>query len=181
MKQETFWGTKDDTKNEQEEIEEKLRYAEGQIIKLININEEWKSELNYELEEKENLKEQFEEAKKNGEIMNHKLKKKIEELEAKVDLLRKELTTTTTRIKDNVKFEKSTEMLDEILSRQRSTLDNTGLGYDNSLKTTSSTKEKTQLPTKGDEGRSTKFTEEMQEDNISIQNRRFEFRKNEVC
>ena len=99
--------------------------------------------------------------------MNHKLKKKIEELEAKVDLLRKELTMTTTRIKNKDKFEKSTEMLDEILSRKRSSLDKTRLGYDNNLKTTSSTKEKTQLPIKGDEGRSTKCIEELQEANIS--------------
>jgi predicted RNase H-like nuclease (RuvC/YqgF family) len=66
-----------------------LSYVEEEIIKLRNINEELKSELNYEIEEKESLKEQFEEAKKNGEIMNHELKKKIEELEAEVDLLRK--------------------------------------------------------------------------------------------
>jgi hypothetical protein len=51
--------------------------------------------------------------------MNHQLKKKVEELEAKLDLLRKELTMTTARIKDSVKFEKSTELLDEILSRKR--------------------------------------------------------------
>ena len=72
--------------------------------------------------------------------MNHNLKKKIEDLEAKVDLLRKELTMTTTRIKDSVKFEKSIEMLDEILSRKRSPLDNTRLGYDNNSNTTSSPK-----------------------------------------
>ena len=69
--------------------------------------------------------------------MNHKLKKKIEELKAEVDLLRKEITMTTTRIKDSVKFEKCTEMLDEILSRQRSPFDKVGLGYDSILKTTS--------------------------------------------
>ena len=109
--------------------------------------------------------------------MNHKIKKKIEELEAKVDLLRYELTMTTTRIKDSEKFDKRTEMLDEILSRQRSPLDKTGLGYDNNLKTTSSTKENTQLSTKGDEGRSTKSTEELQEDNISSRNRRSGFKK----
>jgi hypothetical protein len=86
---------------------------------------------------------------------------------------------TTTRIKDSEKFEKSLEMLDEILSRQRSPLDKTGLDYDSSLKTTSSTKEKTQLPTKGDEGISKKYTEELKEDNISSWNRRSEFRKNE--
>ena len=135
-----------------------MRNAKKEIVKLKNKNEELKSELNYESEEKESLREQLEEAKKNGEIMNHKLKKKIEELEAEVDLLRKELTMTTTRIKDGVKFEKRTEMLDEILSKKRSPLDKARLGYENNLKTTSSTKEKTQLSTKGDEGRYTKFT-----------------------
>lgn len=87
-----------------------MKYAEEELVKLRNKNEELKSELNYELEEKENLKEKLDEAKKNGEIMNHKLKKKIEELEAELDLLRNELTRTTARITDNVKFEKSTEM-----------------------------------------------------------------------
>ena len=77
MKQETLWGTKDDMENEQEEIEEKLRYVEEEIVKLRNINKESKSELNYDLEEKEILKEQFKEANKNGEIMNQKLNKKI--------------------------------------------------------------------------------------------------------
>ena len=52
MKQENLWGTKDDTKNEQEDLEEKLKYAEEEIVKLINKNGELKSELNYELEEK---------------------------------------------------------------------------------------------------------------------------------
>ena len=99
--------------------------------------------------------------------MNHKLKKKIEELEAEVDHLRKEITMKNTRIKDSEKFKKSIEMLDEILSRKISPLDKTRLGYDNNLKTTSSTKEKTQLPIKGDEGRSTKCIKELQEANIS--------------
>ena len=58
-------------------------------------------------------------------------------------------------------------MLNEILNSQISPSDKTRLGYDNSLKTTNSTKEKTQLPTKGDEGRSTKRTEELQKDSIS--------------
>jgi chromosome segregation ATPase len=66
MKQETFRGTEDDTESEQEEIEEKMRYAEEEIVNLININEELKSELNYELEEKASLKEQLEEANGNG-------------------------------------------------------------------------------------------------------------------
>lgn len=49
-------------------------------------------------------------------------------------------------------------MLDGILNRKRSSLDKNGLGYDRILKTTSSNKENRQLPTKGDEGRSTKGT-----------------------
>ena len=68
---------------------------------------------------------------------------------------------TPTRIKDNVKFEKSNGMLNEIISRQRSPFDNTGLGYDNNLKTASSTEVKTKLSTKGDEGRSRKCNEEL--------------------
>ena len=38
---------------------------------------------------------------------------------------------TTARIKDIMKFEKRTEMLDEILSRKRSPLDKTRPSYDN--------------------------------------------------
>ena len=43
--------------NEQEEFEEKLRYVEEEIVKLKNKIEELKSELNYESEEKESLRE----------------------------------------------------------------------------------------------------------------------------
>ena len=55
MKQDTFWGTKDDMKNEQEEFEEKLRYAKEEILQIKNKNEELKSKLNYEYEEKKIL------------------------------------------------------------------------------------------------------------------------------
>ena len=81
MKQETLQGTKDHTKIEEEDLEEKLKYVEEEIVRLINKNGELKSELNYELEEKESLKEKLDEAKKNEEIVNHKLKKKIEDYE----------------------------------------------------------------------------------------------------
>ena len=57
--------------------------------------------------------------------------------------------------------------LEEILNRKRSLFDKIGLGYDNISMTTSSPKEKTQLSTKGDEGRSIKCIEELQEDIIS--------------
>ena len=152
IKQETFLGTEDNTKTEQEDIEEKLKYVEEETVKIRNKIGDLKSELNSELEEKKNtiviLKEQLDESKKTKELMNHKLKKNIEyyeELEARLDLLRKELMMTTARLKDSVKFQKSIEMLDEILSRQRSPSDNTRLSYNNSLKTTSSTEAKTKL------------------------------------
>ena len=74
---------------------------------------------------------------------------------------------TTARTKDSVKFEKSTKMLDEILSRQRSPSDKIRLGYDNSLKIASSSEVNTKLSVKGDEGRSRKCNEELQQHNIS--------------
>jgi hypothetical protein len=43
-----------------------LKYVEEEIVKLKNKNGEFQSELNYELEEKEILKEKLHEAKKNG-------------------------------------------------------------------------------------------------------------------
>ena len=96
-----------------------MNYVEEEIVKLRHKIGELKNELNYELEEKENiivsLKEKLDEANKTEELMNHKLKKNIEyyeELKVELDLLRKELTLTTVRIKHNVKFEKSIEMLD---------------------------------------------------------------------
>ena len=80
MKQETFQGTEDDMEKEQEKFEEKLRYVEEEIIKIKNKKwrvEEWTK---LWIWRREILREQLEEAKKNGEIMNHKLKKKIEQL-----------------------------------------------------------------------------------------------------
>ena len=74
-----FWGVEDDTENEQEDLEEKLKYVEEDIVKLRNKNGELKSDLNYELEEKESLKEKLDEAKENQEIMNKNLKKKIQD------------------------------------------------------------------------------------------------------
>ena len=84
------------------------------------------------------------------------------------------------RVKDNVKFEKSTEMLDAILSRQRLPYDTKCLGYDNNLKTTSSTKVITKLSVKKDEGRSRNCNKELQEYNTSSWSRRSEFWKVET-
>ena len=62
-----------------------MKYVEEEIVKLRNKIGELKSELNYELEEKEqtivSLKEKLDEAKKTKELMNHKLKKNIEDYE----------------------------------------------------------------------------------------------------
>ena len=68
-------------------------------------------------------------------------------------------------------------MLDEILSRQISPFDKIWLGYENSLKTTSSSEVKTKLSVKGDKWISRNCNEELQEHNISSWNRRSEFRK----
>ena len=87
---------------------------------------------------------------------------------------------TTTRIKYSVKFEKSIEMLDEILSRQRSPSYKTWLGYDNKFKISSSVEVNTKLSVKEDEGRSRNCNEELQEHNNSSWNRRSEFRKVET-
>lgn len=87
---------------------------------------------------------------------------------------------TTTRIKDGVKFEKSISMLDEILGRQISPSDETGLGYDSSLKSTSSAKLNTKLSVEEEEGRSRNCNEELQEHNTSNKNTRLEFMKVET-
>ena len=112
--------------------------------------------------------------------MNHELKKNIEEyddLKVELDLLRKELTMRTARVKDSVEFEKSTRMLDEILSRQRSPSDKTGLGYDIILKVASSTEVNTMLSMKEYEGISRNCNEKIQEHNTSNWNRIPKFMK----
>ena len=94
--------------------------------------------------------------------MNQKLNKNIkdcEEFKVELDLLRKELMMTTEKIKYSMKFEKSTEMLDKILSKQRLPSNKIKLGYDDSLKTTSSTEVKTKLLVKEDEGRYGNYNE----------------------
>jgi hypothetical protein len=72
-----------------------------------------------------------------------------EKLKAELDHTRKELTLTMEKLE---KFERSTEKLDEILSNQRSPTDKTGLGYNNSLKTTDTDKKD-----KKDEGNSRNY------------------------
>jgi predicted nucleic acid-binding Zn-ribbon protein len=74
---------------------------------------------------------------------NYKLEKTInnlkelledyDKLKVELDHTKGELLLTTEKLK---KFEKRTEKLDEILSNQISPNDKTGLGYNDSLKTT---------------------------------------------
>ena len=52
MNQEILWGIEDDTETEQEDLEEKLKYVEEEIVKLRSKIRELNNELNYELEEK---------------------------------------------------------------------------------------------------------------------------------
>jgi hypothetical protein len=137
---ESFWGSKDITESEQEDEEniEKLKHVEEENIKLRNKNRELKNELknceeeNHELEKTiDSLKEQLDKAKKTEDY---------EKLKAELDHTRKELMLTMEKLNYYKKFERSTEKLDEILSKQRSPTDKTGLGYDNSLKTTDTDK-----------------------------------------
>jgi hypothetical protein len=127
----SFWGYKDNAESEQEyENLEKLKHVETKNSNLRNTNIILKGELssceeeNYKLEKTINsLKEQLED---------------YEKLKEELDHTKGELLLTTQKLK---KFEKSTEKLDEILSSQRSPNDKTGLGYNDSLKTTKQEKE----------------------------------------
>jgi hypothetical protein len=133
-----------------------LKHVETGNSKLRNTNIVLKGELssceeeNYKLENTINsLKEQLED---------------YENLKAELDHTKGELLLTTKRLK---KFEKSTEKLDEILSSQRSPNDKTGLGYNDSLKTTKQEKE-----VENDE---TNTPEQVEQ-----QDRKLEFRRNET-
>jgi hypothetical protein len=83
------------------------------------------------------LKRQLEEARKIEEVLTNKLKE-MEDIchkkEFEIVHLRKELNKTVTQLNTNLKFENSLTVLEDILSIQRSPLDKTGLGYDNSQK-----------------------------------------------
>jgi hypothetical protein len=85
------------------------------------------------------LKTQLEEAKRIEEVVRSQLKEKeenCEKLEAEIVSLRKELEKTIDQLNRSLKFGKSTEILDNILSFQRSPFIKTGLGYDDKQNTT---------------------------------------------
>jgi chromosome segregation ATPase len=87
-----------------------------------------------------------------------------EKLKEELDHTKGELLLTIEKLK---KFEKSTEKLVEILSSQRYSNDKTGLGYNDSLKTTKQEKE--------DENDETNTPKKVEQ-----QDRRLEFRRNET-
>jgi hypothetical protein len=99
-------------------------------------------EEDHDLEETEKtiiiLKTQLEEEKRIEEVVRSQLKEKEEnckKLEAEIISLRKELEKTIDQLNRSLKFGKSTEILDNILSFQRSPFIKTGLGYNEKQKT----------------------------------------------
>jgi hypothetical protein len=133
-----------------------LKHVETENSKLRNTNLILKGELisceeeNYKLEKTmDRLKEQLEDCEKLKEELDH---------------TKGELLLTIEKLK---KFGKSTKKLDEILSSQISPNDKTGLGYNDSLKTTKQEKE--------DENDETNTPEQVEQ-----QDRSLEFRRNET-
>jgi hypothetical protein len=153
----SFWGYKDNAESEKEDENlEKLKHVETEDSKFRSTNIILKGELssceeeNYKIENTINrLKEQLED---------------YEKLKEELDHTKGELLLTTQKLK---KFEKRTKTLDEILSSQRSLNDKTGLGYNDSLKTTKQEKE-----VENDE---TNTPEQVEQQDI-----RLEFRRNET-
>jgi predicted RNase H-like nuclease (RuvC/YqgF family) len=108
-----------------------------QLQKYEEEDRDSKSKMSQSLEEIENtimnLKVQLEEARRMEEVVRIQLKKKeenCEELESEIVSLRKELEKTTIKLNRSLKFEKSIEILDDIINCQRSPFIKTGLGYD---------------------------------------------------
>jgi hypothetical protein len=84
------------------------------------------------------LRKELEEEKRIEEVVRSQLKEKeenCEKLKDEIDSLRKELEKTIDHLNRSLKFEKSTKILDNILSHQISPFIKTGLGYDNNQKT----------------------------------------------
>jgi hypothetical protein len=76
---------------------------------------------------------QLEEEKKMEEVVIIQLKENegnCKKIEAKIVFLRKELDKSTTQLNRRLKFEKSTEILDDVVKCQISPLIKIGLGYD---------------------------------------------------
>jgi chromosome segregation ATPase len=132
-----------------------LKHVETGNNKIRNTNIILKGELS-----------SFEEENYKIENTIYSLKKQLEDyekLKAELDQTKGELLLTI----EKLKFEKNTEKLDEILSREISPNDKTRLGYIDSLKTTKQEKE--------NENDETNTPEEVEE-----HNRKLEFRRNET-
>jgi hypothetical protein len=135
---------KENPDSEEEDLEAELVSALEEIDRLRKRNIKLKEKLqkhekkDHDLEETEkiiiSLKIQLEEAKGIEEAVKSQLKEKeetCEKLESEVVSLKEKLKKSNTQLK----FEKSTETLNEILSFQRSPFIKTGLGYDENQNT----------------------------------------------
>lgn len=114
-----------------EEFEEELselrrenQSLKEQMQKTQDVNQNSRRQMAHSIEEIEKtMNKQMTQPKEREE--------EVERLKTKVASLKEKLERTATT---NLKFEKSTMILDEILSHQRSPFDKTGIGYDKSLK-----------------------------------------------
>jgi hypothetical protein len=108
-----------------------------QLQKYEEEDHDSKSKMSQNLEELENiirsLKVQLEDVIRREEVVGIQEKKKeenCEELESEIVSLRKDLENSTTQLNIILEFEKSTEILDDIVNCQRYSFINIGLGYD---------------------------------------------------
>jgi hypothetical protein len=116
-------------------LEEIDRFKEKNIKQEEQLQKHEKND--HDLEETKKTviisKTQLEETKMIKEVVRSQLKeneKNCEKLKDKIVSLIKELEKTTEQLNRSLKFGKSTEILDNILSCQRSPFIKTGLGYD---------------------------------------------------
>jgi hypothetical protein len=182
-------------------LEEIKRLGEKNIKQKKQLNKHEKKDRDIEEIKKTIiiLKTQLEEEKRVEEVVRSQLKEKkknCENLEVEIVSLRNELEKTIDRLNTSLKFGKSTEILDNILSFQRSLFIKTGLGYDNkqntiegdaSIKVTNpSKKENEENPKSYDnilkgstnnEGNNTKGNDDQQKHDYSHKNNKNDFKR----
>jgi hypothetical protein len=114
------------------------------------------------------------------EVVRIQLKEKeenCEKLEAEIVSLRKELEKSTAQLNRSLKFEKSIEILDDIIKFQRSPLIKTSLGYDKSQMTTKEDSKAIEPSKKVNEGKYKSYVDVLK---ISINDRDKRKRENDV-
>jgi hypothetical protein len=139
-------STEEDNPDKEAEVDFEAEFfsAIEEIDRLEERNRKKKKELQkykekeYDVEEIEKtiitLKVQIEEGKKIEEVLKSQLKEReniCNSLESEIVYLRRELERSST----NIKYEKSSTTLNEILNHQRSPFDKTGLGYNKGKET----------------------------------------------